>query len=1217
MAFNAEQISQDFGVPEIEIKQSLSSSYDIFSAIDLNYEFKNSNVELSNNNQDGRVELGMFFFEEDNLINDDFPPIIGDVIFRQLPKENLIPNGDCKFFLNSFQPEIAIAAGSDLEFYLPDNHWGYCTYDGVGVSALAQTGEITFDNIATASLRTYDDGLGYDSQEHGSARHKGYVKNFEQDSDYVGPDIQGFSGFAGYFPYHYPIQHLLNWSLSNVSNPVSGFFTNAKAYSEGDYDENQQRKSHDFDFMDPYDFSNIAKWIKTNDAYSYGRCLEFRSKDEFEYTYNNSLMGSKFSWADTNPDLENPSDTKLDFVWNDFFTDNPYNYNSSQWDDFVEECSKFPGILAPNSVFTIDEIPNEILKSVQEQIVGMFNLSAIKHGVLDRGFPNHSYDILQILFGDLGHDNCGIINSEFGASILDDFFKYPMETYFSNYEFDRQHFFGSGGMSRISGSGLHHNLAYQNGNEHFNINEINRSSKFPMGGSRNIDVFPNPPAGTVITPGIVPDALDINNIMYDDSGEDGGFEFGLPPLNGTDYTNDDFLPNIEHLVKNCYPFLVMGIFETFGLTSIYDTAFSSIVPSALFQNVNYNQYRTLNHCVEFYHPWRDDEFLNPYSSLEIRFKMRTSAAGTYDEGWENYPGGWDWPYDSNNPPTLEIGVVDHDTAIGIPTRIQDNVDGYGYPKDFYYQPHGNFHSIRYDGKLNSPNTLDAKTSLFGGGVRVTNQVVDEWEQFSYIFNLATFNSYWAGGTYDTAKAQSLIIQASGNFRGRVLVDDIEVFESHKFYPDVDVRKKKSANNYGIGDLTEYYDPLLQPQEYEDTTGPLEAQFYFYPTYPTDEIFDIKRTPMYEEFKKGMFYIYDVDWGDGTPKEFTSKPEQISEEKALYHTYETSGIFEVVGYMIRLKPDKEDNPLGIVYNQKFRLRININEGLDEDFTYFGSDGFSFIPFKKTTPILGGYSKQSIYYKSISRQLGFITDDIKTNIEFKNDGQKLKTELALVKMDDKLKSSLDILNEYTTPRYIGSTLINNGLTVLESELGESIGDMDMTSIKCYNSQKSMPELLGFIGDGEVANPGSKRYWKNIISKNYTLYDREGINMQNQFPINTSSEQEWVISNEGVRPYYPVLPKYGFDGKFIPNNFPNQNIPFPQTGPITEENEQSRDLIINLSSTQNVENNVLDDNSGNKNLGFAFSDFKPKFDNKTLDVKKRKTLNRFTSTKTNGAF
>ena len=118
-----------------------------------------------------------------------------------------------------------------------------------------------------------------------------------------------------------------------------------------------------------------------------------------------------------------------------------------------------------------------------------------------------------------------------------------------------------------------------------------------------------------------------------------------------------------------------------------------------------------------------------------------------------------------------------------------------------------------------------------------------------------------------------------------------------------------------------------------------------------------------------FYLYDVDWGDGSPNEFI-EPELINENTAVYHTYLNSGIYEVKGYMLRVKIDEFGNPSGVLHNQRFTVRINVNQGTDEDFTYFGTDGFSFIPYKNTTPIIGGVSKQSAYYKNIVRQLGFL-------------------------------------------------------------------------------------------------------------------------------------------------------------------------------------------------------------------------------------------------------
>ena len=133
-----------------------------------------------------------------------------------------------------------------------------------------------------------------------------------------------------------------------------------------------------------------------------------------------------------------------------------------------------------------------------------------------------------------------------------------------------------------------------------------------------------------------------------------------------------------------------------------------------------------------------------------------------------------------------------------------------------------------------------------------------------------------------------------------------------------------------------------------------------------------------------------------------------------------------------------------------------------------------------------------------------------------------------------------------------------------------------------------------DNTVGLPTSKRYWKNIIPKDTLMSDREGINLDanienGEVIINTYSEQDWLDGS-----YYPVLPKLNQSGKFIENNFPNNKIPFPKQGDITDENETNENLVINITSNEEDEG-VLKDNSGNTNLGFAISKNKREFNNK----------------------
>ena len=155
-----------------------------------------------------------------------------------------------------------------------------------------------------------------------------------------------------------------------------------------------------------------------------------------------------------------------------------------------------------------------------------------------------------------------------------------------------------------------------------------------------------------------------------------------------------------------------------------------------------------------------------------------------------------------------------------------------------------------------------------------------------------------------------------------------------------------------------------------------------------------------------------------------------------------------------------------------------------------------------------------------------------------------------------------------------------------------------------------MFGFDGGDlqQVGKPDEPRYWKNIIPKDYSIYNREGLGGE---LIDTYSEQEWIDDY-----YYPVLPRYGQDGKFIEGDFPNNKTPFPLEGIITNNKQEDENILIGLSSdTDDI--NVLNDDGGNNNKGFIISDFKPKFQNDTLEIKKTKKINKLKKSTKNRAF
>ena len=159
----------------------------------------------------------------------------------------------------------------------------------------------------------------------------------------------------------------------------------------------------------------------------------------------------------------------------------------------------------------------------------------------------------------------------------------------------------------------------------------------------------------------------------------------------------------------------------------------------------------------------------------------------------------------------------------------------------------------------------------------------------------------------------------------------------------------------------------------------------------------------------------------------------------------------------------------------------------------------------------------------------------------------------------------------------------------------------------NHESIPYFTGppwnILNVGEVIND----YWTDyLVSNGYdgtTFGKKYGIvcNRDAIIPthLDTFKSQTWL---DGY--YYPVLPKYGQDGIFIENHYPNGNQPFPQEAPITNQNYSSSNLKLSIGSRA-VDTNVYDDMSGNNNYGFVFNDYRPNFDNQTLEPKKIKKM------------
>ena len=1103
--FVSESVSPGFGVDGVTIEQTIIKPFDPFSGLNVQTSsFLNTNQGLQDSNQDGRIELGMFTFDEENLAADNFPSILSSP-FLPITKENLVKNGDCKFIERSYIEEVN-DEGNDIPIVVkPEGEWRFLSLR-----------DITDDDL----LQFYDF-----------------------------PDFQGFQGYGGRYSY-VPMSLEQSGSAgmdywSGVDFQTSGSFSGFKEYFQGvnqidieNYDNiptlrDQFRLRYE-DSQGGNAVPTIATWLITNEAYSNQRCLCFQNY----YIWNNTKV--------------------FDFLRNvdvDGFRKWPFNYLiKSQFQndgEIIDDSYSANDVITDNQYRVLNQV-QKIYDKFNDTPINPYSSLKIRFKMKTTSvFPpdnsNSDFNFSNPLDENLGFAptvEVGILSTQFEETPKAGTFSIPSNLgedckfrapgsfnstrYFNGANFEQKKQADLGGMTRFQNKKINQWETFE---FDFNLKNDHNNRGLIYGvpyGGRFDDADNNGPVEIMlnhIAKGGGQDTEDAG-VPKENAGE---IYFKVPGYQDKDTAQINFTLISPHqtttlLTSDGYVEIQKrvtvkhGDFGTDDYMSVAsklgDTAGSGVNTSTGVQNDGtvleaYLMYVGCNN----YSSHTDTHFLLPMST-------NSDVDYTYPDVVVAYWNGERWTYDNNA----------------------------GYDRFRTFAPI-NTHCFIIGRLYRSPISTE-------DGINGIDQ---------YVSNASQFPTDGLGNMF-------LFLQAGNNFQGRVLIDNIECFESHKFKLDCDVRKKISVGNYGIADLTKYYDKELQPNEYKDSTAPLEVQFYFYPQYPTNEFFNIERTPIYQDFRLGRFYIYDINWGDGSANEFTSTPEKIDENTALYHTYENHGIFEITGTALRIKTDEEGNILGVVHNQKFKLRININEGLDEDFLYFGSDGYSFLPFKNTTPIIGGISEQSSYYKTIKRQLGFL-DNEKISIEYKNKSDKLKTELALLKMENQNQANLEVLPSYMIPRYLteynlgnnetktwpgpdlaissetmpdeiiridrsdgvaaalnqnqdwGGNLLDDGLETgkeytfqlnvdsmvwdllpplaliykgispIREELGKGIGDCDLTSIKYYNTPKSIWEMFGFENDDleQIGNPDNKRYWKNIIPNDYSIFRREGLPFQ----------------------------------------------------------------------------------------------------------------------------
>ena len=461
--------------------------------------------------------------------------------------------------------------------------------------------------------------------------------------------------------------------------------------------------------------------------------------------------------------------------------------------------------------------------------------------------------------------------------------------------------------------------------------------------------------------------------------------------------------------------------------------------------------------------------------------------------------------------------------------------------------------------VNIPETLNVP--LNNSRRRIESVDLDERPQLGCFIYRETDDGYedlvrWdsvASGSYISPFDQTVVHGGAGDF-----------------IPDVDARTPMSftgesyrlSGNYST--VFEYYDPKLQPEHYNETTAGTEVQFYFYAREYGNGIMFEEKDAFEDLVYNENLYVGFIDWGDGTSMEYDTEPFQLGYDSVLTHNYERPGIYEMTGRMFRVvrynpadcesycqdacsgfnvwplyeetesyvsclyacgdECDEVGIPeelaqvgrvMGIDKHHKFlvRFKVSKNIGYENEHEQVGGAGYTFIPYNDSTPFVGGISEDSIYFKSIKRQLGYVGDEQNPfKLNFQNYNDRLESEYALallkedyigeemskftgsgahifsfneqIQSDDKIKTYV-YENSNDVPLQLSSSLVqgffsgsvdqygslNNPSSTVQinqgdfqkySEFGNHIGNIDMSQNRYFTKPIDMWQMLGFNCD-----------------------------------------------------------------------------------------------------------------------------------------------------------
>ena len=356
-----------------------------------------------------------------------------------------------------------------------------------------------------------------------------------------------------------------------------------------------------------------------------------------------------------------------------------------------------------------------------------------------------------------------------------------------------------------------------------------------------------------------------------------------------------------------------------------------------------------------------------------------------------------------------------------------------------------------------------------------------WEDIN--FDKSTLQPYL---TNDLRKVVDTRIVAIPDGDGTMVYKDILPGQTSREYSmDALVFVTDPNNENEIIRVDRYYDKELHTNEYYLATEG-KINYYLYPRtsgrFKPDFALDVykprgrkvvssagishqfDRSAAHDDdnevvYRNRGYFLFDLDWGDGTPNEHNQKPKLLESSVILDHTYEKPGFYTITGTVFKSNGYKIDQ------YERFETRILLNPSKtkEEELNLLRNQNFATI---------GGISTDSSLVKSIISMLGvdpFDLDDDRAEESILENYNELDN-IELLNFMNMVNSN--VVNKYQE-KYINpySAIIDDEPTPV-LDIPQVFGCMDINSDN-YAPYATISEgcIYSFLIEGSINGLGGK--------------------------------------------------------------------------------------------------------------------------------------------------